>query len=499
MIDIEKCEPKTSVRQRLRSLQSGGQGSGGSTRTSMSFDVCMALEVDDDTFGFGHTCIDFQRSLAVPSSSCDLGYREQINQVTAFIDGSQIYGSTETMSSELRTHVNGTLVTSRHNFLPPEDNVHQQLYDECVTSSGTENCFKAGDNRVNVQPGLSSIHTLFMNEHNRIARILIRQLPSTVSSNNADEFVYQETRKIVGALLQHITYNEFLPVLLGEANMRKYNLLNNKLKRSKLRYNSQHQPGIRNEFATFAFRVGHSLVPEGLVPTDASYTKHGSGMAYFDNLLMNPHLLYRFGVGDVLRGVIAEPVKQPSPELSHHLEKTFRFSNRTAGGLDLAAVNIQRGRDHGVPSYTVMRRLCRLPVPESFADLDMPDKVKNKLMRVYNSVEDIDAWTGAVSERRMPGAMIGRLNACIIGRQFRSLRKGDRFWYEFQEPNVGFTNGQLAEIYNVTLATILCNNIENMATVQPQVFYLVQWNQLANRRVSCDQIPTLNLDSWFTK
>jgi len=65
---------------------------------------------------------------------------------------------------------------------------------------------------------------------------------------------------------------------------------------------------------------------------------------------MNPHLLYRFGVGDVLRGVIAEPVKQPSPELSHHLEKTFRFSNRTAGGLDLAAVNIQRGRDHGVPS-----------------------------------------------------------------------------------------------------------------------------------------------------
>lgn len=58
--------------------------------------------------------------------------------------------------------------------------------------------------------------------------------------------------------------------------------------------------------------------------------------------------------------------------------------------------------------------------------------------------------------------------------------------------------GQLEELYNMTLARVLCDNI-NVATVQPQVFYLVQWNQLLNRRTSCDNIPTLNLDNWFNK
>lgn len=59
-------------------------------------------------------------------------------------------------------------------------------------------------------------------------------------------------------------------------------------------------------------------------------------------------------------------------------------------------------------------------------------------------MEDIDAWTGAISEEREPGAMVGRLNACIIGRQFRSLRRGDRFWYEFQQPHIGFSDGKIS-------------------------------------------------------
>lgn len=78
------------------------------------------------------------------------------------------------------------------------------------------------------------------------------------------------------------------------------------------------------------------------------------------------------------------------------------------------------------------------------------------IFSLNSSVEDIDAWTGAVSERRMPGSMIGRLNACIIGRQFRSLRKGDRFWYEFQEPNVGFTNGEFIMYVYMYILIYLC-------------------------------------------
>ncbi|XP_067944137.1 probable oxidoreductase PXDNL [Watersipora subatra] len=486
------CIPRSS---RDRFSQRTGAGS------NRSDDFCMALEVTDDTFGVGITCIDFQRSLGVPSNQCRLGRREQINQATAYIDGSQIYGSSDELAWELRQHVDGLLNTSGHNMLPHEDTLFTEKYAECVIDSPSEYCFKAGDSRVNIQPGLASIHTLFMNEHNRIAHELRRQLPphiATLSLTDIDEFVYQESRRIVGAILQHITYSEFLPILLGKRNMFRYRMKSRGAwQESSSGYNDRLQPGIRNEFAAFSFRVGHSLVPEGITPLNASYTSHGS-MNQFEYLLMNPHLLHTFGVGDVLRGVITDAAKEPGTDISHHLEKAFRFSNRTLGGMDLIAFNIQRGRDHGIPSYTEMRKICRLSEPNTFEELDMPQEVKEKLASVYRSVKDIDAWTGATSEHKAPGAMVGELNLCILGRQFRSLRLGDRFWYEFQQPNVGFTSGQLAEIWKITLARVLCDNLD-MVTVPPKVFELKQRNSLLNLRVPCTEIPSLDLNGWFTK
>ena len=67
------------------------------------------------------------------------------------------------------------------------------------------------------------------------------------------------------------------------------------------------------------------------------------------------------------------------------------------------------------------------------------------------SVDDIDAWSGGVSEHSLPGAMVGPLNACIIGRQFRSLKRGDRFWYEYQQPSVGFTTGKFKHMNFYTM------------------------------------------------
>jgi peroxidase len=68
-----------------------------------------------------------------------------------------------------------------------------------------------GDVRVNEQPLLVSLTTIFAREHNRIATQL-----SAIHRDWSDEAVYQETRRIVIAEFQHITYNEFLPVLLGK-------------------------------------------------------------------------------------------------------------------------------------------------------------------------------------------------------------------------------------------------------------------------------------------
>jgi peroxidase len=63
---------------------------------------------------------------------------------------------------------------------------------------------------VNEQPLLTVMHTIWLREHNRIAENLVRVVPG-----QTDEFYYQHARRIVIAEMQHIIYNEYLPVMIG--------------------------------------------------------------------------------------------------------------------------------------------------------------------------------------------------------------------------------------------------------------------------------------------
>lgn len=99
------------------------------------------------------------------------------------------------------------------------------------------------------------MHTLFLNEHNRIANLLHEQYPSL-----SDEEIYQVARRLVKAQLQNVVYNEFLPTILGNSTMEDYNL-NLKQIKHESKYDPSVNPSISNEFATFAFRFGHTLVP----------------------------------------------------------------------------------------------------------------------------------------------------------------------------------------------------------------------------------------------
>lgn len=132
-----------------------------------------------------------------------------MNQVTHYLDGSHIYGSTYLKSQQLRETSGGRLIDSKDgkNLLP----MAQHPDEDCQILNPNSECYRAGDVRVNMQPHLTALHVLWLREHNRIAKNLRELNPSW-----DDEKLYQETRKIVIAEIQHITYNEWAPVVLGE-------------------------------------------------------------------------------------------------------------------------------------------------------------------------------------------------------------------------------------------------------------------------------------------
>jgi len=157
---------------------------------------------------FNFNCMTFVRSAPAPRPDCQLGPREQLNQLTSFLDGGMIYGSTVNQMRTLRSFQGGQLVTAFVNneeYLPFTNN-------SCGIPQRTQRrCFAAGDSRANEQLELAAMHTIWLREHNRVARTL-RELNPRWN----DELLYQEARRIVIAEIQHITYNEFLPILLGK-------------------------------------------------------------------------------------------------------------------------------------------------------------------------------------------------------------------------------------------------------------------------------------------
>lgn len=167
-------------------------------------------------------------------------------------------------------------------------------------------------------------------------------------------------------------------------------------------------------------------------------------------------------------------------------------------GMDLASLNIQRGRDHGLPPYIRWRKPCSLSPIRTFEDLNkvMSPDIIRKLKSLYSSVEDIDLFSAGLAEKSVVGGLVGPTFACIIAQQFSNLRRGDRFWYENPNSESSFTAGQLQQIRQVTLAQVLCQTMDGIETIQPFVFLAT--DMLKNQRLSCDDfaIGHLRFEHW---
>ncbi|WP_233198886.1 MULTISPECIES: peroxidase family protein [Pirellulaceae] len=389
----------------------------------------------------GTATISLSRSEYDPATGISVDNpREQINSITAFIDGSMIYGSDDSRAAALRTFESGRLKTSVGDLLPMEGDVYEDAAGSIF--------FVAGDVRANEQVGLTAMHTLFLREHNRLADEITAANPDLT-----DEQIYQQARAIVIAEIQAITFNEFLPALLGPDAIAPYQ-----------GYDSTVDPSIANEFATAAYRFGHSMLSGEVLRLNNDGTVAEEGSLSLREMFFNPQEIIDNGIDSLLLGLASQQAQEIDNMLVDDV-RNFLFGPPGAGGFDLASLNIQRGRDHGLADYNTTRVAYGLDPVSSFDEISSNPDVIAALQATYDSVDDIDLWVGGLAEDHVTGASMGELFRRIIADQFTRLRDGDRFWYQSL-----FSGRPLEAIEQTSLSDIITRNT-GITSLQENVFF----------------------------
>lgn len=328
-------------------------------------------------------------------------------------------------------------------------------------------CSKVGSGTANQHPLLNIIFGLFYRHHNRIATRLAQ-----INPHWDDERLYQETRNIVIAQIQAVTFKEYMPLTIGNDMMKRFHLDMLTKEGEYTTYDENLNPTMRNEFGTAVWRFGHTLIQGNLPHATNDRTLTYSKLR---DQFFHPKALYQGQFDPMLRGMTYSPMGAFDPELPddvrNHLYKRFNVSF----GQDLASLNIQRGRDHGVRGYIDYVYLCHNDVITSFKQLEkyISKERLQRLESIYTHVSDIDLWTAGIAETPLSGAVVGPTFACLMGIQWHDTKFGDRFYFEHKDEIGSFTSKQLQALRKTTLSAIVCRNSDT-TKMQRNAFRLVK-------------------------
>ncbi|XP_060059785.1 lactoperoxidase isoform X2 [Erinaceus europaeus] len=414
--------------------------------------------------------------------------REQINALTSFLDASLVYGPEPSLAIRLRNLSSplGLLAVNQevsdHGLAyPPFDNKKPSPC-EFINTTARVPCFLAGDSRASEQILLATSHTLLLREHNRLATELQRLNPQWDG-----ETLYQEARKILGAFMQIITFRDYLPIVLGDEMQKWIPPYQG--------YNKSVDPRIANVF-TFAFRFGHLEVPSTVSRLDENYQPWGPEAELpLHTLFFNTWRIVKDGgIDPLVRGLLAKKSKMMRQDkmMTGELRNKLFQPTHKIHGFDLAAINIQRGRDHGMPGYNSWRGFCGLSQPQTLEELSVVLKnkiVAKKLLGLYKTSSNIDIWIGGAAEPLVGKGRVGPLLACLLGKQFQKIRDGDRFWWE--NPGV-FTEKQRNSLQKMSFSRLVCDNT-HISKVPLNPF---QANSYPQDFVDCSTIDKLDLSAW---
>ena len=355
--------------------------------------------------------------------------REQINTVTPWLDGSVIYGTSEQRANELRTFEGGKLITTEHKNgdllqLAPANSIEIQRVRGLA--------FFSGDIRANENIALTAVNTLFVREHNRIAEEILNDNPEL-----SDEEIFQMARKINTAIIQSITYNEFIPSLGIE--LEPYNT-----------YDKSVNPQISHLFSVVAFRIGHSQIGEQFVLVNETGINQ---MVAMEDGFFNPSIIQKHGIDSIINGLVV--TKQQANDIYYHNSiRNFLFGEPQRGGLDLCALDIIRARDHGIPNYNSIREeIGLLPVME-FDEINSDQEVIRRLSQTYRNVNELDPIIGILAEEHLEDSTLGETGYYIIKEQFERIRDGDRLFY-LNDPDLEYLR---EDISNTKLSDVIKRN-----------------------------------------
>jgi hypothetical protein len=384
-------------------------------------------------------------------------------------DGSQLYGSNAERQDKVRSHEKGTLKVSQQGRLPSMGTIDRKFSGIDLTGFND-----------NYWIGLSLFHTVFALEHNAICAALSSQYPSWT-----DEQLFQKSRLINAALMAKIHTVEWTPALLQHPTLGSgmkanwWGLLGEQIRKRIGRLSDSEVlsgiPGsptdhhgapysMTEEFVS-VYRL-HPLIPDDYrfySLTDSAVSRYKSFLDIEGNKTRSTiddlgieNVWFSFGV--------AHPGKLTLGNFPRFLQKFRRITPLPNGDpeiLDVAAIDIFRDRERGVPRYNAFRRMLRMKPIKSFEELN-PEWAK-KLNDLYGGdIERLDLMVGLYAEEPPPGFAISDTAFRIFTLMAPRRLKSDRFFTADFRPEV-YTPLGIEWVQNNDFTSVLLRHYPSLA------------------------------------
>jgi len=467
-----------------------------------SDDNCVNWSTAYDAIFTDQECNFVTRSVATVINRDGRPVLEQINQLTGTFEAGVIYGFSQHHLNALRLpgtpFIDGNDRNIGGDVLPRTTTINERDASFANITKAFElkpghnergyPSFVSGDNRAFENPFLGSFHVLFHRFHN----VLAKQIQDVLGADSDPEFIFNETRKINIAVQQKMLYEEMIPASFGESLVKfdGGSLASPSDKPIYQDENREEGPKVFNEFVTAGFRIAHSEQPEVVVAADPSYSIT-SRLDLKDNFF-DPHLMMMEGPGAVCRGAAAFQSLSSGPSFSDSVANQLLKPHTASFGQDLFAINIARGRDHGIAGYKAYVDLFKAD-PECAALYEdwkgmLPHWRKLIKQQYRNKEEDVDLYVGMLMEQHLEGASTGPTGSCVQLKQFKHSKTQDRWFYE----NHDFWNNdaKFDQIKKFDVATVMCYVLENMETV-PDMPFLAEGSKIlgkSRKMVECSKL-----------